>query len=88
MVDPRSSNGQQGHPAKVYRITVKGRLNPGWGERLAGMRIKPDEEDDSGRTVTLLEGPIRDRAELAGVLNTLYELHLELLSVHSIGEAR
>jgi hypothetical protein len=31
--------------------------------------------------VTVLEGWLPDQAALAGVLNTLYELHLPLLSV-------
>jgi hypothetical protein len=29
----------------------------------------------------MLEGNLRDQAALAGVLNTLYELHLTILSV-------
>jgi hypothetical protein len=33
------------------------------------------------KTVATLVGLMRDQAELAGVLNTLYELHLPLLSV-------
>jgi hypothetical protein len=31
--------------------------------------------------VTMLVGTLRDQAELSGVLNTIYELHLTLLSV-------
>jgi hypothetical protein len=31
--------------------------------------------------VTTLCGPLRDQAALLGVLNTLYDLHLPLLSV-------
>ena len=31
--------------------------------------------------VTMLIGQLQDQAELSGVLNTLYELHLPLLSV-------
>jgi hypothetical protein len=30
---------------------------------------------------TVLEGPVQDQAELIGVLNNLYEMHLRLLSV-------
>ena len=33
------------------------------------------------RPITTLEGLMRDQAELAEVLNMLYELHLTLLSV-------
>jgi hypothetical protein len=31
--------------------------------------------------VSALEGQVRDQAELVGVLNSLYELHLPILSV-------
>jgi hypothetical protein len=47
---------------------------------LAGMTISPyTVQADS--PVTTLEGELRDQAALAGVLNTLYELHLPVLLV-------
>jgi hypothetical protein len=33
------------------------------------------------KSVSILEGPVRDQAELIGVLNALYQRHLTLLSV-------
>jgi hypothetical protein len=36
------------------------------------------------RPVTLLEGKLRDQSALAGVLNTLYELHLPILNVEAL----
>lgn len=63
-----------------YRIKVQGRLDEKWSDRLGGMRITVDRS--SGQSpVTKLEGRLRDQAALAGVLNTLYELHLPVLSV-------
>ena len=47
---------------------------------LGGMTISPDTVE-VGPLVTTLEGELRDQAALAGVLNTLYELHLTVLSV-------
>jgi hypothetical protein len=35
--------------------------------------------------VTTLRGELGDQASLAGVLNTLYELHLPIISVQSVG---
>jgi len=35
---------------------------------------------------TFLQGHVRDQAELAGILNTLYELHLPLLAVQYLGD--
>jgi hypothetical protein len=44
------------------------------------MVIHPSS-DDLGSPATTLEGKINDQSALAGVLNTLYELHLPVLSV-------
>ena len=63
-----------------YRIRVRGFLDESWSERLGGMYITKSSPKDQG-SVTSLVGQLRDQAELAGVLNTLYEMHLTLLSV-------
>ena len=62
-----------------YRIRVQGLLNEDWSERLGGLRITTS--DLKGQAVTDLTGRVRDQAELAGVLNTLYDLHLPILLV-------
>ncbi len=63
-----------------YRIVVKGKLSPSWADRLAGMCITV-EKDEEGLTLTALEGRVNDQAELVGVLNNLYDLHLPIMSV-------
>ena len=68
-----------------YRIRVKGYLEESWSERLAGMYITVNRREDR-RIITTLVGRLEDQAELAGVLNTLYELHLPLLSVEYLDE--
>ena len=67
-----------------YRVEVQGHLRPDWSDRFGAMRIllPPPEAD---RTITVLQGHVSDQAELAGILNTLYELHLPLLSVQYLG---
>ena len=69
-----------------YRIRVQGILNESWSDRLGGLRIMADSVDDQGGTVTELFGKVRDQAALAGLLNSLYELHMTLLSVEYIGD--
>jgi hypothetical protein len=64
----------------TYRIKVEGRLDGSWSDCLGGMTITTSSHGDQG-VMTTLEGRIRDQAELSGVLNTLYELHLPLLTV-------
>ena len=63
-----------------YCIRVQGFLDETWSERVAGMNITASSQGSQGQ-VTMLVGKLKDQAELAGVLNTLYELHLPLLSV-------
>ncbi len=64
-----------------YCIHVLGSLHESWSERLCGLRIAPCSQKDQEGPVTELVGKVRDQAELAGLLNSLYELHLTLLSV-------
>ena len=78
-----------GGPA-TYRIVVQGQLGREWSNRLAGMEITTTSRGDKPPHTTLV-GLIRDQAELSGVLDTLYGLHLPILKVETIemeGEPR
>ena len=67
-----------------YRIRVLGSLDENQSERLGSLRIKACSPTDHEGPVTELVGKVRDQAELAGLLNSLYELHLTLLSVEML----
>ena len=67
----------------TYRIEVEGEVPESWFDRLGGMRITTRQRKNQS-TVTTLTGRVRDQAELTGVLNTLYELHLPILSVENL----
>ena len=69
----------------TYRIRLIGHLDESWAERLGGMSIEETIRGDQG-SITTLAGRMRDQAELVGVVNTLYELHLTLLSVENIDD--
>ena len=69
-----------------YRIRVQGFLDESWSERLGSLRISSCSLKDQEGPVTELVGQVRDQAKLAGVLNSLYELHLTLLSVEYLGD--
>ena len=45
------------------------------------MQIASQKEDDP-QAVTILNGEVQDQAELIGVLNTLYQMRLNILSVN------
>jgi hypothetical protein len=67
----------------VYRISVQGRIGDAFTDRLGGMEITVILIDGGG-AVTTLFGELRDQAALAGVLNTLYEWHLPVLSLQRL----
>jgi len=68
----------------TYRIRVQGRLDDSWSDLLGGMRIITDTTQE--RQVTILTGHLPDQASLSGVLNTLYDRHVPLLSVENLDE--
>jgi uncharacterized DUF497 family protein len=69
----------------VYKIKISGAINESWSERLGGMQINV-EQSKSSNPVTILIGKINDQAALSGVLNTLYENHLSIISVNMLDE--
>jgi hypothetical protein len=71
------------HMPATYRIRLKGCLEDNWSDRLGGMVIKATEGPGGARETTLIGG-LADQAALFGVLNTLYGLHLPLLSVEYV----
>ena len=71
----------------TYQISVQGRIDPTWSDRLEGMAICLATLE-AGPPVTTLEGELSDQAALAGVLNSLYELHLTVLLVKRLNIAR
>jgi len=70
--------------AVVYRIRVRGELDPGLSDRLEGLQIENTYRKD-GMAESVLEGRLDDQSAFAGVLNTLYELHLPVLSADCLG---
>ena len=83
MENPLSRNPVSFDLPANYQIHVEGMIDPTWSDRLEGMKITLAIKDH-GPPVTTLEGELSDQAALAGVLNTIYELHLLVLSVKRI----
>jgi len=69
----------------TYRIRVKGYLGSSWSDQLGGLVVSRSSQEDEP-VVTTLYGQVLDQAALAGVLSTLYGLHLPLLSVECLGD--
>jgi hypothetical protein len=70
----------------VYRIQVQGYLDGSWSDRLGGLTIMVNSEPVNGTLATTLFGRLRDQTALIGVLNSLYDLHLPLLTVEYLDE--
>ena len=69
----------------TYQVVVQGELDASWSDRLAGMSIT-GETSAKGQKQTTLVGIMRDQAELSGVLETLYGLHLSIIKVEQIDD--
>jgi hypothetical protein len=73
-----ASRGAQGGPGR-YEIRVRGRLDRRWADWFGGFAITCGDDGDS-----LLTGPVVDQAALHGVLSTIRDLGVPLLSVRRI----
>jgi hypothetical protein len=73
-----------GGPSK-YRILVKGDLTHRNMDDLKGMGILITERDIES-ALTQLDGTLSDQAALSGLLETLYETHLSIVSVEVLTE--
>lgn len=67
----------------LYRIEVQGRVEGSWSDNLSGMNIT--SYNQGSNEITTLVGLLRDQAALAGVLQSLYEMKLPILSVEYKG---
>jgi hypothetical protein len=85
MAQTPSWKGMKLETPATYRIRVQGKLDESWFDRLGNLAITPETEEDN-LPVTILVGHLPDQAALSGVLNTLYEMHLPLLSVENLDE--
>ena len=72
-------------PAR-YCICVKGFLDESWSHRLSGMQISNQVPDKQSPTAEIT-GEVRDQTELIGVINSLYEMHMPLISVTFLNKA-
>jgi hypothetical protein len=74
-----SAGHEQG--AGRYEIRLKGHLGPRWAARFDGMTLTTRADG-----TTLLEGPVVDQAALHGLLRTLRDLGIPLLSVTQVAK--
>ena len=71
------------HGPAIYEIRVRGHLEEKWSDQLGGLQIIATH-GTNGRQETIIVGRLVDQAALTGVLHTLYELHLPVVSVQCV----
>jgi hypothetical protein len=64
----------------IYRIRIRGKLDTDLARRLDGLNLSEETSTDD-LPVSILVGRMADQAALSGLLNSLYGLHLPLISV-------
>ncbi len=67
----------------IYEIKVVGELDISWSKRLEGVNITKIERPD-GEIRSVLVGRLGGQAALTGVINTLYNLRLPVISVNCL----
>ena len=67
----------------MYKIKVQGVLKGSWSEKLQGLQINV-ERSPGEKPVSILIGQIDDQAALSGVLNTLYDFNMTIMSVQML----
>jgi len=67
----------------IYQIRVAGVLDKSWSDRLASMQVSL-EDGSGGKNIYSLIGKLKDQAELNGILNSLYDLHLTIVSIDTL----
>lgn len=68
-----------------YRISIVGALEKSLSDRMCGLKISiTDPDHNTGKPVSTLSGQLADQAALFGVLNSLYNMRMPLLSVECI----
>ena len=67
---------------EYYEIKIKGYLDPNWSDWFAGLKLTHLEGDG-----TLLSGWLPDQAALHGLLESIRDLNLKLISVTYGGQS-
>ena len=63
----------------IYEIKVQGHLEKRWAAWFENLAFSYEEDD-----TTILRGSLEDQAALHGVLNSIRNLNLQLISVQTI----
>ena len=69
----------------IYCLKIRGVIDQRYAGHFGDMIISTEKKDE-GQTTSKLTGKIKDQAEMMGVLNALYGLHLPIVSIQTLDE--
>ena len=82
MNEKKKNQGLYFKKPAIYKVVVEGELDDSWSERL-GLQITVEKK--AGRKpISFLVGRIADQAALSSVLNSLYDMHMSVISVNML----
>jgi len=71
----------------IYEIKVQGQISKSWLVRLGDMKLSIVHEKGI-KLISLLVGQVSDQAALSGILNTLDEMHMPVLTVRVLNDIK
>ena len=82
MIEKKKTQGFYFKKSAIYKIVVEGELDDSWSDRL-GLQITVQKKTGK-KPKSMLVGYIADQAALSGILNSLYDMHLTVISVNML----
>ena len=69
----------------IYKIVTQGKIDDKLADRMLTLQVNVEKGEGQKYYSTLI-GKINDQAALSGILNTLYDMHITVISVNMLSE--
>lgn len=69
----------------IYKIVVQGKIDDKLSESILDLQVNVEKGAGQKYFSTLI-GKINDQAALSGILNTMYNMHITVISVNMLSE--
>ncbi len=70
----------------IYKVVVQGKIDYKLADRMLDLQVNVEKGEGQKYYSTTLIGKINDQAALSGILNTLYDMHITVISVNMLSE--
>ncbi len=69
--------------AAIYKIVIQGEIDLEWSNHVMGLQVNVSRVRGKDSVTTLI-GQINDQSALSGILTTLNDLHMTVISVNML----